>query len=581
MEDFESDGSHNWQDKIPIRKYRSKSTGLRILLGDVEGPTVNGYFTLATEAHDDDGLPHTLEHLIFLGSKNYPYKGILDLLANRCMSDGTNAWTDTDHTAYTVTTGGRDGFLNLLPIYVEHVLFPTLSDSGYVTEVHHVNGDGEDAGVVYCEMQGRENSGESRCHLEMLRAMYPESGYKSETGGIMKNLRESTSNEKVRQYHKDFYRSENLVIIITGKITIEEIVKALEPVMKMIREDTTRKSEFVRPWGSPVAPLKESVSKDIKYPCDEEDNGMVFIAWRGPSAVKNYQATYPIIILMEYLTETSISPLQAAFVEVEEDPLASSVDYSIIENSESCIYLEFSNVPVKKIPEIEGKLNQVLSELKNINMERMKTIIERRVLSQLSNLENSPHESIAFLAIGEFLYGQEPKDLDVRFDAISAYKELFSKSEDYWIKLMNDTLLHGSNRIVIRGIPSVQTKTEMADEEKLRIEKQKEKYGVEGLKKLEEIVEQSIEKNEREIPQEILKSVPIPSVDHISFHPIEPFDEGGKMTSNGSLKMKTFQVKIQFRLHLCSIGYFSHPFKFAILPPVVIGIARRVSHYRR
>ena len=28
----------------------------------------------ATEAHDDDGLPHTLAHLVFLGSEDYPYK---------------------------------------------------------------------------------------------------------------------------------------------------------------------------------------------------------------------------------------------------------------------------------------------------------------------------------------------------------------------------------------------------------------------------------------------------------------------------------------------------------------------------
>lgn len=47
----------------------------------------------ATEAHDDDGLPHTLEHLIFLGSEQYPYKGVLDLVANRCLASGTNAWT--------------------------------------------------------------------------------------------------------------------------------------------------------------------------------------------------------------------------------------------------------------------------------------------------------------------------------------------------------------------------------------------------------------------------------------------------------------------------------------------------------
>ena len=31
-------------------------------------------FILATEAHDDDGLPHTLEHIVFMGSEKYPYK---------------------------------------------------------------------------------------------------------------------------------------------------------------------------------------------------------------------------------------------------------------------------------------------------------------------------------------------------------------------------------------------------------------------------------------------------------------------------------------------------------------------------
>lgn len=84
---------------------------------------------LATEAFDDDGLPHTLEHLIFLGSEDYPYKGILDLLANRCLAHGTNAWTDTDHTCYTMFTAGSEGFLTLLPIYLDHVLYPLLTVS--------------------------------------------------------------------------------------------------------------------------------------------------------------------------------------------------------------------------------------------------------------------------------------------------------------------------------------------------------------------------------------------------------------------------------------------------------------------
>jgi Zn-dependent M16 (insulinase) family peptidase len=66
-----------------------------------------------------------------MGSEKYPHKGILDQFANRAFSNGTNAWTDTDHTAYTVSTAGGQGFLQLLPSYVDHILYPTITDAGY------------------------------------------------------------------------------------------------------------------------------------------------------------------------------------------------------------------------------------------------------------------------------------------------------------------------------------------------------------------------------------------------------------------------------------------------------------------
>ena len=86
-------------------------------------------------------------------SEDYPYKEVLDLMANRCLADRTNAWTDTDHTCYTVNTAGSDGFKNILPIYMDHILFPLLREEDFTTEVHHITGSGEDAGVVYSEMQ--------------------------------------------------------------------------------------------------------------------------------------------------------------------------------------------------------------------------------------------------------------------------------------------------------------------------------------------------------------------------------------------------------------------------------------------
>lgn len=41
-----------------------------------------------------------------MGSEKYPYKGVLDTLANRQYSYGTNAWTDTTNTTYTIATAG-------------------------------------------------------------------------------------------------------------------------------------------------------------------------------------------------------------------------------------------------------------------------------------------------------------------------------------------------------------------------------------------------------------------------------------------------------------------------------------------
>lgn len=74
-------------------------------------------------------------------------------MANRCLSSRTNAWTDVDHTCYTVYTAGPSGFINILPVYMDHILHPVLRDEDFLTEVHHISAEGEDAGVVYSEMQ--------------------------------------------------------------------------------------------------------------------------------------------------------------------------------------------------------------------------------------------------------------------------------------------------------------------------------------------------------------------------------------------------------------------------------------------
>ena len=71
-------------------------------------------------------------------------------------------------------------------------------DSSFITEVHHITGKGEDAGVVYSEMQARENSRGDTAWINFSKEMYPNpSGYRFQTGGKLANLRNSTTIDKV------------------------------------------------------------------------------------------------------------------------------------------------------------------------------------------------------------------------------------------------------------------------------------------------------------------------------------------------------------------------------------------------
>ncbi len=121
----------------------------------------SGYRAYANFASAISSLPYNtqtwrLPSLVLIGSEKYPYKGIkedtevpksvaeyiarewlphkdmwiINHFANRGFSNGINAWTATDHTAYTVSTAGEAGFLQIFPIYVDQILYPTITKAG-------------------------------------------------------------------------------------------------------------------------------------------------------------------------------------------------------------------------------------------------------------------------------------------------------------------------------------------------------------------------------------------------------------------------------------------------------------------
>ena len=61
------------------------------------------------------------------------------------------------------------------------MLFPRLTESAFLTEVHSVNEEGEDEGVVYSEMESVQNTYSEIMSRKMLHLLYGESGYISST----------------------------------------------------------------------------------------------------------------------------------------------------------------------------------------------------------------------------------------------------------------------------------------------------------------------------------------------------------------------------------------------------------------
>jgi Zn-dependent M16 (insulinase) family peptidase len=53
---------------------------------------------------------------------------------------------------------------------------------------------------------------------------------KANTGGRLKELRDIT-NERIRNYHKQYYAAENICIVVTGPCKMEDICERMKPVL--------------------------------------------------------------------------------------------------------------------------------------------------------------------------------------------------------------------------------------------------------------------------------------------------------------------------------------------------------------
>jgi Zn-dependent M16 (insulinase) family peptidase len=421
---------------------------------------------------DDKGLPHTLEHLIFCGSHDYPERGYLDRLSTLCQGHGTNAYTADDHTCYTFATSSLDGLLRMLPVYLDHIFRPTIDEAVVAREVFHRNEEGG-RGVVYCEMGGREWSEADQLDLALRRGLVKGMGsemstYAWECGGRTKDISTLTV-EEIRDYHQRFYRADNAVIVLAGGPALRESIERVLEIMgnvKFLQEHT------LNPLSSPLIDAPQSCS--IRFPANDETLGSVGFAWPGPPSHDLYTIT-ALHVLLRMLKDTSASPLYQQFVE-RPDPVASDIDYEVKQCHRSMILLVFSGVPTQKNGEFEllnesgdsdgdvgsnlcyleegllvDELYTCIQEFKNnekVVKERLVVALKSLTIKFQESLEDDPHEMCASMIVPEIIrshwhsgpdrvnsYGESLTLIPCRLERLA--KEPLS----FWLKLLDDYIL--------------------------------------------------------------------------------------------------------------------------------------------
>ncbi|KAH8070912.1 peptidase [Aureococcus anophagefferens] len=503
-----------------MRSWVHARSGCRVRLASAAGPMANLYGCLATEAVDtdwalaDDGLPHTLEHLVFLGSEDYPYKGVLDKLANRCLARGTNAWTDVDHTAYTVTTAGSSGLLNLLPIYVDHILRPTLTEAGFETEVHHVTGGGEDKGVVYCEMQGRETTAESLAERECLAALYPKCGYSSETGGLCANVR-ALKNGQVQRYHAEFYRASNLCLVVTGGVDADKLLATVDGARERSwpAAAAAKAADFPRPWTTPVAALDfggDPPKRTCDFPAADESTGLVVLGWRA-TAYGEFLADAKASVLWQYLADGASSPLTKAFVDAGK---CSGVWPTSDRFKVGYRQVWFEDVDVAELDAIPGALDAALAEeaAKGVDLARLRDVVARSRRRSVSALEDDPTGFLVSPALKHFIYAENREDttsLKAMSDALGLLDACAAVGQAEWDAALR-ALADARDRVVVTA--AVQRR-QGARRRAARVLLAKTQLGDKGLKEKQAVLDAAVAENERPIPEAMLDCVPEPDLD--------------------------------------------------------------------
>ena len=258
---------------------RHEKTGAQLVWLKNSGE--NKLFSIAfrTPPSDDTGIFHILEHSVLGGSKKYPVKEPFLELMKGTMNTFLNAMTYPDKTVFPVSSRNDADFMNLTRVYLDAVFDPAIyynpnifRQEGWHIEMRSESDEPVYKGVVFNEMKGALSSVYSRMETEIMGALFPDSCYRFESGGLPEAIPELT-NEQFLEGHRTYYHPSNAYIYLDGPVDIDAVLEVIDGEYLSRYEKRDVLSEI--PVQSTIAPAVKKCFYEITP--DEEEAGHTYL----------------------------------------------------------------------------------------------------------------------------------------------------------------------------------------------------------------------------------------------------------------------------------------------------------------
>lgn len=433
---------------------RHEKTGARLVWLKNSGENKLFSISFRTPPSDDTGIFHILEHSVLGGSKKYPVKEPFLELMKGTMNTFLNAMTYPDKTVFPVSSRNDTDFMNLIRVYLDAVFDPAIyyNPNIFYQEGWHIEMRSEAdtpvyKGVVFNEMKGALSSVYSRIESEIMNALYPDSCYRFESGGLPEAITDLTYKQFI-DGHKKYYHPSNSYIYLDGPVDIEAVLQFI---------DSEYLSRFDRCEVSSEIPVQQPVNAVVKkayyeISADEEMAGHTYyVVGKVLGNWKDREKNIAAAVLGEALTGSNDAPLKRAVLDT-----GLCLDVSLEVNDgilQPFGALVINNTDPESCGNIRETVKNKVSELcaKGIDRKLLAAAIDRNEFQFRAGGEpRGLTRNIS--ALSAWLYGGDPLCYLELSDVYASLREKLDTG--YFEELLSEWLLDESGQAELYLLPS-------------------------------------------------------------------------------------------------------------------------------